>query len=55
MAVTIDQDLCESTGCCAAVCPEDVLEHENTQTTMLVWFAVQDTHTGGVMLDRQAA
>jgi len=33
--IKIDLDLCEATGVCAAVCPEDVLEHSNGVTRVV--------------------
>lgn len=35
MNVRIDYDLCESTGCCAMVCPEDVFERTDGKTTVV--------------------
>ena len=29
MRVTIDRDLCENTGCCESVCPEDVFQADS--------------------------
>ena len=31
MTVTIDMDVCESTGVCAMVCPEDIIEIRNSR------------------------
>lgn len=31
MSVTIDTDRCESTGVCAMVCPEDIIEIRNSK------------------------
>ena len=58
MGVTIDQDLCESTGCCAMVCPEDVLEHENGNTSIVnpssctdCWICVDNCIAGAIAID----
>jgi NAD-dependent dihydropyrimidine dehydrogenase PreA subunit len=58
MSVIIDQDLCENTGCCAMVCPEDVLEHENGRTMIVdqakcteCWICVDNCVAGAVTVD----
>ncbi len=58
MAVTIDQDLCEATGCCASVCPEDVLAHENGTTSVVdaarcteCWICVDNCIAGAITVD----
>ncbi len=58
MAVSIDHDLCENTGCCEAVCPEDVLEHENGRTTIIdqqkctsCWVCVDNCVAGAITVD----
>ncbi len=55
MAVTIDRDLCENAGCCAMVCPEDVLEHENGRTSIIdqtkcteCWLCVENCPSSAV-------
>ncbi len=35
MPITIDNDLCENSGCCAMVCPEDVLANETGRTDVI--------------------
>ena len=35
MSVTIDTDRCESTGVCAMVCPEDIIEIRNGRPIVL--------------------
>ena len=35
MSISIDRDLCENTGCCESLCPEDVFEKENGKTTVV--------------------
>ncbi len=35
MSVTIDYDLCEGTGVCAQLCPEDVFEHKDGETRVV--------------------
>jgi NAD-dependent dihydropyrimidine dehydrogenase PreA subunit len=56
--VKIDYDLCEATGCCASVCPEDVLEHENGRTTVTkgeactdCWICVDNCVSGAITVD----
>lgn len=58
MAVTIDHDLCEASGACALVCPEDVFTHENgsTQVTnpgacVRCWTCVESCVSGAIELD----
>ena len=58
MAVSIDPDLCESTGCCAMVCPEDVLAHENGRTEIIdqaqctsCWICVDNCIAGAIDVD----
>jgi NAD-dependent dihydropyrimidine dehydrogenase PreA subunit len=58
MAVTIDFDLCESTGCCAMVCPEDVIEHENGRSQIVdqqkctsCWICVDNCIAGAIEVD----
>jgi NAD-dependent dihydropyrimidine dehydrogenase PreA subunit len=58
MSVIIDRDLCENTGCCAMVCPEDVLEHENGRTQIVdqvkcteCWICVDNCVAGAITVD----
>jgi len=58
MAIQIDFDLCESTGACATVCPENVLEHDNGRTTIVnaqacttCWICVDNCVSGAIELD----
>ena len=58
MAVSIEYDLCENTGCCAQVCPEDVLEHENGRTSIIdqqkctaCWLCVENCIAGAITVD----
>jgi len=58
MSVIIDHDVCEGTGCCAMVCPEDVLEHENSKTQVVdaakcteCWICVDNCVSGAITVD----
>ena len=53
--VKIDTDLCEATGACAEVCPEDVLEHANGSTRVVkpdacteCWICVDNCISGAI-------
>ena len=35
MSVTIDTDKCESTGVCAMVCPEDIIDIRNSKPVVI--------------------
>ena len=35
MAIAIDSDRCESTGVCAMVCPEDVIDIRNSRPVIV--------------------
>ena len=56
--VTINHDICESTGCCASVCPEDVFKHESGRTQVVnapactdCWICVDNCVAGAIDLD----
>jgi len=58
MAVHIDVDLCENTGCCSAVCPEDVLAVEDGRTQIVdqqkctsCWICVDNCIAGAIDVD----
>jgi ferredoxin len=53
--VKIDPDLCDATGVCAEVCPEDVLEHANGVTLVVkpdacteCWICVENCISGAI-------
>ena len=35
MPITIDLDVCENTGVCAMVCPEDIIEIKNSRPVVI--------------------
>ena len=56
--VRIDYDICESTGCCAMVCPEDVLAHDKGKTRIInvvactsCWICVDNCVSGAIEID----
>jgi NAD-dependent dihydropyrimidine dehydrogenase PreA subunit len=58
VALTIDTDVCESTGVCAAVCPEDVLEFREGKPVIVAleqctycWICVNNCVSGAIELD----
>ena len=58
MSVRINYDLCESSGCCEAVCPEDVFEVADGTTRVTnaaactyCWKCVENCTSGAVELD----
>ena len=58
MAVSIDYDLCENTGCCEMVCPEDVLEQESGRVSIVdqqkctaCWLCVDNCVAGAITVD----
>ena len=58
MAIRIDYDVCEASGVCAQVCPEDVFEHENGRTELVApakctecWICVEHCSSGAIELD----
>ena len=58
MRIIIDNDLCESTGCCEMVCAEDVFERSGGRTRVVnaaactaCWICVDNCVTGAVTVD----
>ncbi len=58
MAVSINYDLCEASGVCATVCPEDVFEHHGGRTAIVkpeactgCWICVEHCVSGAIELD----
>ncbi len=58
MNVVIDFELCESSGVCADVCPEDVFEHENGRTRVVqpqactnCWICVDNCTSSAIEID----
>jgi len=55
VAIRIDYDLCDNTGACAMVCPEDVIDLRNGHSTVVkaeacteCWLCVENCATGAV-------
>ena len=58
MAIQINYDICESSGVCAMVCPEDVIEYENGRieiTNKLActdcWICIENCTAGAIEID----
>ncbi len=58
MALSIDYDLCEASGVCAMVCPEEVFEHLTGRTTIVkpeactyCWICAENCASGAISLD----
>jgi NAD-dependent dihydropyrimidine dehydrogenase PreA subunit len=58
MRVIIDNDLCENTGCCEMVCPEDVFESGkgrmhvvNAAACTNCWICVDSCVSGAINID----
>lgn len=58
MSVTIDYDLCEASGVCVNVCPDDVFEDKNGRTEVidaeacsLCWKCVENCSSGAIDID----
>ena len=58
MAISIDHGLCESTGVCSLVCPEDVFEFNQNLTSLVnpsactsCWICIENCVSGALSLD----
>jgi Fe-S-cluster-containing hydrogenase component 2 len=58
VGVRIDAEVCEATGVCAQVCPEDVFEHEDGVTRVVqaqacteCWTCVENCASGAIEID----
>lgn len=58
MGISIDYELCEGTGVCEQVCPEDVFEHEDGKTKLVqpkkcteCWICVEQCVAGAIEID----
>lgn len=56
--IRIDYDLCEATGVCAVVCPEEVIEHVNGHSSVVkaqacteCWICVENCTSGAVEIN----
>jgi ferredoxin len=55
VVIRIDHDLCEATGVCAEICPENVIEHVDGHTTVTnpgacteCWICVENCVSGAI-------
>lgn len=55
LTVKIDHDICEDSGVCAAVCPEDVFEYKNGHSQVVnapacteCWICVENCVSGAI-------
>ena len=58
MSIHIDYDLCENSGACVAVCPEEVLDEERGHTVIVdaqacisCWICVDNCVSGAIEVD----
>jgi NAD-dependent dihydropyrimidine dehydrogenase PreA subunit len=58
VAISIDHELCESSGVCEQVCPEDVFEIEDGKTRVVqpkqcteCWICVEHCVAGAIEID----
>lgn len=58
LGLAIDTDTCESTGVCASVCPEDVLEIRDGKPVIVAlgncttcWICVNNCVSGAIEID----
>lgn len=58
MSVTIDYEACEATGVCEQVCPEDVFQHKDGRTRVVLpeactqcWICVENCAAGAIEID----
>ena len=58
VAIRIDYDLCDNTGACALVCPEDVIDLRNGHSTVVkaeacteCWLCVENCNSGAVEIN----
>jgi NAD-dependent dihydropyrimidine dehydrogenase PreA subunit len=58
VGISIDFELCESSGVCEQVCPEDVFEHEDGRTKLVkpnqctdCWLCVEQCVAGAITLE----
>ena len=58
MSIMLDPELCEGTGVCEQVCPEDVFEHDEGKTRIVnaracteCWICVENCVAGALQID----
>lgn len=58
MGVRIDTEICEASGVCEQVCPEDVFKHDGSTTRVVnaqacteCWSCVENCASGAIEID----
>ena len=58
MAIQINYDICEASGVCAMVCPENVMKYENGRISITnqlactdCWICIENCTAGAIEID----